>query len=108
MIAGGGSMGLSLALAIEDKYSVKIIEQDQERADYLAEKLNKSLVLQGSASNSDVLLAENIGAIDVFIALTDDDEANIMSSPDQLVLATSCTYRRSLLIVYRSWDLLVF
>ncbi len=80
MIAGGGGFGLSLALAIENKYSVKIIEQDQDRANYLSETLSKSMVLHGSASNSDILVAENIDTIDVFIALTSDDEANIMSS----------------------------
>lgn len=80
MIAGGGSIGLSLALAIESQYSVKVIEQDQERASFLSEKLKKAMVLHGSASNSDILAAENIESVDVFIALTDDDEANIMSS----------------------------
>lgn len=80
MIAGGGSFGLSLALAIEDQYNVKIIEQDSDRADFLAETLRKALVLNGSASNRDILLSEDIESVDVFIALTNDDEANIMSS----------------------------
>ncbi|MBT8152003.1 MAG: Trk system potassium transporter TrkA, partial [Gammaproteobacteria bacterium] len=80
MIAGGGNIGLRLAQAIENKFSVKLIECDEERAEVLAEKLAKTIVLKGSASDKDLLVNENIDAIDVFIALTNDDEANIMSS----------------------------
>lgn len=80
MIAGGGGFGLSVAQALEADYDVKVIEQDPDRATFLAETLKKSLVLNGSANNSDLLVSENIDNIDVFIALTDDDEANIMSS----------------------------
>jgi trk system potassium uptake protein TrkA len=80
MIAGGGNIGLRLAQAIEKKYSVKIIEQDPTRATKLAENLTKAVVLQGSASDAELLNSEGIDNIDVFIALTNDDEANIMSS----------------------------
>ncbi len=80
MIAGGGGFGLSLALALENQYEVKVIEHDSYRALYLAEKLQKAMVLNGSANNRDLLVSENIENVDVFIALTDDDEANIMSS----------------------------
>jgi len=80
MIAGGGNIGLRLAQAIEDKYSVKLIEQNEERAELIAEQLHKTIVLKGSASDKELLLSENIETIDVFIALTNDDEANIMSS----------------------------
>ncbi|MGB5323980.1 MAG: Trk system potassium transporter TrkA [Pseudomonadales bacterium] len=80
MIAGGGNIGLRLAQAIENKYSVKLIEWNEERADFIAEQLGKTIVLKGSASDRELLLSENIDAIDVFIALTNDDEANIMSS----------------------------
>lgn len=80
MIAGGGNIGLRLAQAIENQYSVKIIEQNGERAETLSEQLNKTIVLHGSASDTELLHSENIDSIDVFIALTNDDEANIMSS----------------------------
>lgn len=80
MIAGGGNIGLRLAEAIENKYSIKIIEQNKVRADYLAENLQKTIVLHGNASDTELLNSENIDRIDVFIALTNDDEANIMSS----------------------------
>ena len=80
MIAGGGNIGLRLAQAIENQYSVKIIEQNSERAEALSEQLNKTIVLHGSSSDTELLHSENIDSIDVFIALTNDDEANIMSS----------------------------
>ena len=80
MIAGGGSFGFSLAQALEEKYEVKVIESNADRALYLSETLQKAMVLNGSSNNSDLLLSENIQSIDVFVALTDDDEVNIMSS----------------------------
>lgn len=80
MIAGGGNIGLRLAAAIEDQYSVKVIEQSAERAEALSEQLNKTIVLHGSASDAELLHSENIDHVDVFIALTNEDEANIMSS----------------------------
>ena len=80
MIAGGGNIGLRLAAAIEQQYTVKIIEPREDRAQYLSEHLEKTLVLHGSASDSDLLQSENIDCVDVFIALTNDDEANVMSS----------------------------
>lgn len=80
MIAGGGNIGLRLAQALEDQYQIKIIEQSPRRAEYLSENLNKTMVLLGSSSDTELLQSENIDSIDVFIALTNDDEANIMSS----------------------------
>ncbi len=80
MIAGGGNIGMRLAQAIGNRYQVKIIEQNQQRAEYLSEQLQHALVLHGSASDTELLHSENIDRVDVFIALTNDDEANIMSS----------------------------
>ncbi len=80
MIAGGGNIGRQLAETIEHRFSVKLIERDAERADALAQQLKKTIVLHGSASSTELLSAENIAHTDVFIALTNDDEANIMSS----------------------------
>ena len=80
MIAGGGNIGLRLANKIETRYTVKILELSPERCKYLSEELKYSIVLHGSASDQDLLLEENIEETDVFLALTNDDEANIMAS----------------------------
>ena len=80
MIAGGGNIGLRLAEGIQHKYSVKVVEPDTSRARFLSEKLDEAIVLHGNASDSELLQGENIDSIDVFIALTNDDEANVMSS----------------------------
>ena len=80
IIAGGGNIGERLAEAIESRYQVKIIERNPNRCRHLSETLDNSIVLQGSASDRDLLLEENIGETDIFLALTNDDEANIMSS----------------------------
>jgi len=80
MIAGGGNIGLRLAEDIEHRYQVKIIESKPERCDYLAQHLDHAIVLNGEASQQDLLIEENIEDTDVFLALTNDDEANIMSS----------------------------
>jgi len=79
-IAGGGNIGLRLAHKLENRYSVKIIEQSHERCVFLSEQLTHSIVLHGSASDQDLLLEESIEDTDVFLAVTNDDEANIMSS----------------------------
>lgn len=80
IIAGGGNIGLRLAKKIENRYSIKIFELNAERCKALSEELDYTVVLQGSASDQDLLLEENIEETDVFIAVTDDDEANIMAS----------------------------
>ena len=80
VIAGGGNIGLSLASKLESRYAVKVIEYNEKRAAVLAEKLRHAIVLQGSASDRDLLLEENVEDTDVFLAVTNSDEANIMSS----------------------------
>ncbi|MFF7707254.1 Trk system potassium transporter TrkA [Pseudomonas sp. NPDC007930] len=80
VIAGGGHIGERLAEAIESRYQVKIIEMNPARCRQLSETLDSTVVLQGSASDRDLLLEENIAQADIFLALTNDDEANIMSS----------------------------
>lgn len=80
VIAGGGNIGERLAEAIESRYQVKIIEKNPARCRYLSENLESTIVLQGSSSDRDLLLEENIQDADIFVALTNDDEANIMSS----------------------------
>lgn len=80
MLAGGGNIGSQLALSLEKNYQVKIIERDKQRANQLAGDLDSSIVLYGDAANPDLLLEENIESMDVFCALTNDDEANILSA----------------------------
>ncbi|PCI77419.1 MAG: Trk system potassium transporter TrkA [SAR86 cluster bacterium] len=80
MIAGGGNIGMRLAESVEDRYQVKIIERNLERCSLISETLNHAIVLNGEASQRDLLIEENISDTDVFLALTNDDEANIMSS----------------------------
>jgi trk system potassium uptake protein TrkA len=80
MIAGGGNIGATLAWNIEGKYQVKIIERSYERCRVLSERLKHTLVLNGSATEPQLLAAENIEGTDVFCALTNNDESNIMMS----------------------------
>ncbi|MGI9289225.1 MAG: Trk system potassium transporter TrkA [Pseudomonadales bacterium] len=80
IIAGGGNIGARLAKTIEHDYRIKVIEFNKQRARYLSERLEKAIVLHGSASDRDLLQAENIENTDLFFSLTNDDEANIMSS----------------------------
>lgn len=80
MIAGGGNIGERLAQAIEKDYKVKVIERNYARCRVLSETLHHAIVLHGSASDTELLSAESIEDIDLFCALTNDDEANIMSS----------------------------
>ena len=80
MIAGGGNIGMRLAESVEDRYQVKIIERNLDRCSLISETLNHAIVLNGEASQRDLLIEENISDTDVFLALTNDDEANIMSS----------------------------
>lgn len=80
IIAGGGNIGTRLAGALELNYRVKIIERDLKRCKRIAENLEKTIVLHGDAADRDLLLEENIENTDVFCAVTDDDEANILSA----------------------------
>ncbi len=80
VIAGGGNIGYRVSKELENDYNVKIIESSKERAEFLAEKLDKAVVLNGSATDKELLLDENVDRADVFIALTNDDEVNVMSS----------------------------
>ena len=80
VIAGGGNIGVRLALALEQTNQVKLIERDPKRARYISEQLNKAIVLVGDAADEELLLEENIDNVDVFCALTNSEEANILSS----------------------------
>jgi|TARA_B110000196_G_C21141606_1_gene664099 trk system potassium uptake protein TrkA len=80
IIAGGGHIGQGLAESVENHYGVRIIERSRKRGYELSEKLDRAIVLIGDASDRDLLIEENIAETDVFCAVTNDDEANIMSS----------------------------
>jgi len=80
MIAGGGNIGLRLAESIEGRYQVKLIESNSKRARQLSEMLDKTIVLLGDAADEELLIEENIENTDIFCALTNDEEANILSA----------------------------
>ncbi len=80
IIAGGGNIGLRLAKSIESRYQVKLIDRNSETARRLSEQLGSAIVLLGDAADEELLLDENIENTDVFCALTNDEEANILSA----------------------------
>ena len=80
LLAGGGNIGMRLASAIENRYQVKVIECYEDRARQLSESLDKTMVLLGDAADEELLVEENIESVDVFCALTNDEEANILSA----------------------------
>jgi len=79
IIAGGGKIGSSLAQQIEGNHQVKIIEANPERAKVISENLLNTIVLEGNVSDKSLLHEENVEKSDVFVAVTNDDEANVMS-----------------------------
>ncbi len=80
MIAGGGNIGRRLAAALENEYQVKLIDHNQNNSARLAAELHNTLILVGDATDETLLGDENIDDMDVFCALTNDDEDNIMAS----------------------------
>lgn len=80
MIGGGGNIGRRLAQAIEKNYDVKIIEYDKENARLLAAVLDRALVFAGDVTDEELLEEENVGEMDLYCAVTNNDENNIMSA----------------------------
>ena len=97
MIAGGGNIGLRLAMALEDRYSVRVIEHQKRRCELLAARLGEALVLNGDTTDEELLEDENIAEMDLFVAVTNDDENNIMSS----LLAKRMGARRVVALINR-------
>ncbi|MFZ7187540.1 Trk system potassium transporter TrkA [Avibacterium avium] len=97
MIIGGGNIGSGVAKRLEEQCSVKLIERNPERATALAERLSKTLVFCGDASDQSLLFEEHIENIDVFLSLTSDDEANIMSA----LLAKRLGAKKAMVLIQR-------
>ncbi len=79
MLVGGGNIGLGLAQALEEQHKVKIVESDPRRCRHLSESLSRTLILNGNAADEELLVEENIEHVDVFCAVTNNDEINILS-----------------------------
>ncbi|MBN9429320.1 MAG: Trk system potassium transporter TrkA [Burkholderiales bacterium] len=98
MIAGGGNIGLRLARQLGSDYRVRIVEADARRCTYLATQLPVStLVLHGDATDEGLLVDEGVADMDLFVALTSDDENNIMSC----MLAKRLGARRTIALINR-------
>jgi trk system potassium uptake protein TrkA len=80
VIAGGGHIGFQLAKQLEKSNQVKVIERDPKRARRISELLESAIVLEGDATDEALLVEENIDSCDVFAALTNAEEANILSA----------------------------
>src|SRR5215469_14852435 len=80
VIAGGGNIGFHLARTLEKHNQVKVIERDARRARKVSELLENAIVLAGDAADEELLIEENIDSTDVFAALTNSEEANILSA----------------------------
>ena len=97
MIAGGGLIGAGLAKLLEHNHNVKLIEFDPQRAKYLSAHLDKTIVFEGDASDHELLTEENVEQVDAFIAVTNDDEANIMSA----MLAKRLGAKKAMVLIQR-------
>ena len=83
LIIGGGNIGFNLAKNIEETFEsarVKIIEKNKDRAEFIANELNNSIIINGDALDEDVLSEANLEEIETVLALTNDDEDNLMVS----------------------------
>ena len=83
LIIGGGNIGLNLASNIENNFEearVKIIEKDKNRAEFIANYLNDTIVINGNGLDEDVLSEANLEEVETVLALTNDDEDNLMVS----------------------------
>jgi trk system potassium uptake protein TrkA len=98
VIAGAGNIGLRLARTLERTHQIKLIERDPRRARRASEILQNSIVLHGDAADEELLIEENIDSADVFAALTNADEANVMAS----MLAKRLGARRVMALVNRA------
>ena len=98
MIAGGGNIGRRLAATLERNYEVKLIDHNKQRCNQLSSELHRTLVLMGDATDEELFEQEGIQDMDVFCALTNDDEDNIMSA----LLAKRMGAHRVMALINRS------
>ncbi|MDP4030398.1 MAG: Trk system potassium transporter TrkA [Gallionella sp.] len=98
MIVGGGNIGRRLAKTLEQHYQVKLIERNKKSCESLAGELSNTLVLNGDGTDEKLMQQEHIDEVDVFCALTNDDENNIMSS----LLAKQGGARKVIALINRS------
>ncbi len=82
LIIGGGNIGFSLARTLEKikNMNIKLVESNKRRCEFLAENLSNTMVLYGDGTDQRLLVEENAGEMDVLIAVTGDEENNILSS----------------------------
>ena len=83
LIIGGGNIGFNLAKNIEESFEsarIKIIEKDKNRAEFIANELNNTIIINGNGLDEDVLSESNLDEIETVLALTNDDEDNLMLS----------------------------
>lgn len=80
ILAGGGNIGFNLAKMLEEKHSIKVIEFHKKRARFIAEELTKALVIKGDCTSEELLYEENIDQCDIFCAITNDDQTNVLSA----------------------------
>ncbi len=83
LIIGGGNIGFNLAKNIEKSFEdarIKIIEKDKSRAEFIAKELNNSIIINGNGLDEDVLAEANLNEVETVLALTNDDEDNLMVS----------------------------
>jgi trk system potassium uptake protein TrkA len=97
VIAGGGNVGFRLARLLEKHYHVKLIERDADRARRVSEQLEGTIVLHGDAQDEEMLIEENIDSTDVFAAVTNSEEANVLSA----MLAKRLGARKVLALINR-------
>jgi trk system potassium uptake protein TrkA len=98
IIVGGGLIALNVARALEDdEFSVTLIEKNKARCQQLVAELDSTVVLHADAMNSSLLEEEGVASSDVFIALSDEDETNLMAS----LLAKDLGARRCIALVHR-------
>ena len=83
VLVGGGNIGLYLAQAVEERHpqvNLKIIEVDKERAEFVAQHLDRTVVINGSALETEILEEANVSAAETIVTVTNDDEVNILSA----------------------------
>ena len=83
LIVGGGNIGFNLAKNLEeslDEVRVKIVEKNKDRSEFLANELNNTIVINGDALDDEVLIEANLEEAETVLALTNDDEDNLMVS----------------------------